>query len=232
MTTLGLTVAGRWANSQPARGRSMVRQAMLVCGILSSLLYAATDILGGLRYDGYSFTSQAISELMAVGAPSESFVDPLFVLYGVLAVAFGAAVFQEGAGRRRLRITGALLTAYAFTCFTGPIFFEMNQRGAAVAGNDLSHIVVTAVLVLLLLLAVGFGASALGNRFRVYSWATLATVIVFGAMSAPFGVRLATGQATPGLGIIERIHVYAFMLWVAVFAIALLRRPHTAAQLQ
>lgn len=227
MTTLGLSMAGRRARTQPV---PRVRWLLLGCGILSSLLYAATDLLGGLRYEGYSFTSQAISELMAIGAPSESFVDPLFILYGVLAAAFGVAVFHEGAGRRQLRITGALLTAYAFTCFTGPVFFEMNQRGVGATGSDLSHILVTAALVLLLLLTVAFGASTLGKRFRTYSWVTLATVIVFGALSAPFGVRLAAGQPTPGFGIIERIHVYAFMLWVAVFAIALLRRPNTAAQ--
>ena len=227
MTTLGLSMAARRVRTRPV---PRVRRLFLSCGIVSSLLYAATDVLGGLRYEGYSFTSQAISELMAVGAPSESFVDPLFILYSVLAVAFGAAVFQEGAGPRRLRITGALLTAYAFTGFTGPIFFEMNQRGVVGTGSDLSHILVTVVLVLLLLLTVAFGATALGKRFRLYSLATLATVIVFGALSAPFGVRLAEGQPTPGFGIIERIHVYAFLLWMAVFSIALLRRSNTAAQ--
>ena len=228
MTTLGLTVAGRRARTEAVHSANAVRQALLVCGILSSVLYLATDVLGGLRYEGYSFTSQAISELMAVGAPSESFVDPLFILYGVLAVAFGAAVFQEGAARPRLRIVGVLLTAYALICFTGPLFFEMNQRGAGGTDSDLPHIVVTAVLVVLLLLAVSFGANALGKRFRAYSWVTLATVIVFGALSAPFGVRLAAGQTTPGFGIIERIHVYAFLLWMAVLAIALLRRRNNA----
>jgi hypothetical protein len=86
------------------------------------------------------------------------------------------------------------------------------------------------VLVFLLLLAVGVGANALGKRFRAYSWATLLIVVVFGAVSAPFGARLAAGQTTPGFGIIERIHVYAFLLWVAVFAFALLRRRDTATQ--
>ena len=64
---------------RPPSGAS--QQALLACGILSSLLYVATDILGGLRYEGYSFTSQAISELMAVRAPSEAFVDPLLIAY-------------------------------------------------------------------------------------------------------------------------------------------------------
>ena len=230
MTTLGLTMAGRRRRTHIARSNGLVRQVTLWSGILSSLLYAATDIFGGLRYEGYSFTSQAISELMAVGAPSEAFVDPLFILYGVLAVAFGAGVFREGTGQRRLRVLGVLLTAYAILGFTGPLFFEMSQRGTGGSGNDSAHIVLTAALVLLLLLAVSIGANALGRRFRAYSWATLSTVTVFGALSAPFGARLAAGQTTPGFGIIERIHVYAFLLWVAVFAIALLRRRDTAAQ--
>ena len=68
-------------STQPVRNTRRVREALLVCGILSSLLYVATDILGGLRYEGYSFTSQAISELMAVRAPSEAFVDPLLIAY-------------------------------------------------------------------------------------------------------------------------------------------------------
>lgn len=230
MTTLGLTMAGRRARMEAVHSRSMTRQLLLACGVLSSLLYAATDFLGGMRYEGYSFTSQAISELMAVGAPSESFVDPLFLLYGVFAVAFGVGVFQKDADGRRLRITGALLTAYAIVGLTGPLFFEMGQRGSGGAGSDFGHIVLTAALVLLLLLTVGFGANALGKRFRAYSWATLLTVIVFGAVSASFGARLAAGAPTPGFGIIERIHVYAFLLWIAVFAIALLRRRDTAAQ--
>src|SRR5687767_15738724 len=107
------------------------QKALLACGILSAVLYVATDILGGTRYDGYSFTSQAISELMATGAPSQAFVDPLFITYGVLALVFGVGVFREGAGRgRALRIAGALLIGYAAAGFSGPTLFEMHPRGA------------------------------------------------------------------------------------------------------
>jgi CubicO group peptidase (beta-lactamase class C family) len=210
----------------------MTRKALLLCGILSSALYVATDVLGGLRYEGYSFASQAISELMATGAPSEAFVDPLFITYGVLALAFGVGVRREGAGRSRaLRITGALLMAYAALGFAGPTFFEMSPRGSGGPHSDAPHIILTGALVLLTLLAMGFGAFALGARFRIYSLATLVTVILFGALTAPYGARLAAGQPTPGFGILERINVYSSLLWVAVFAVALLRRRDTAARL-
>lgn len=78
-----------------------MRQTLLACRVLGSLLYAATDVPGGLRYPGYDFGSRAISELMATGAPSEALVDPLFLAYGALALAFGVGVLWEGAGRSR-----------------------------------------------------------------------------------------------------------------------------------
>ena len=49
----------------------MARKGLLVCGTLSSLLYVGTDILGAMRYEGYGYTSQTISELAAIGAPSD-----------------------------------------------------------------------------------------------------------------------------------------------------------------
>jgi hypothetical protein len=124
-----------------------------------------------------------------------------------------------------LRVTGALLIAYAAIGFSGPTFFEMDKRGAGSLAGDTPHIILTGVLVLLLLFAIGVGAFALGARFRVYSLATLLTIIVLGAMTAPYAARLAAGQPTPGFGIVERIHVYASLLWVAVLAVALVRGP-------
>src|SRR5688572_30106040 len=113
MTTIGTTRDSDRTMAQPVQTGRIARQLLLVCGILSSLTYVAADVLGGVRYEGYSFSSQAVSELMATGAPSEGLVDPLFVIYGVLALAFGVGVYREGARRSSLRITGALLSAYA-----------------------------------------------------------------------------------------------------------------------
>ncbi len=209
----------------PAQRRTLGR-VLLACGVLSSLLYAAADILGGMRYPGYSFSSQAISELMAVGAPSEAFVDPLFIMYGVLVVTFGIGVYREGtgAGGRWLRLTGGLLIGYAVIGFTGPTLFEMHQRGAVGGGHDSAHVILTALLVVLLLSAMAVGAFTFGRRFRIYSFATILAVVVVGIATVPYARLLAAGQPTPGLGVVERINVYASLLWLAVFAIALMQR--------
>jgi len=234
MTTIGMTQDPGRTMAQPVRSAGIVRRTLLACGIFSSLLYVVTDVVGGLRYDGYSFTSRAISELSAIGAPSKPFVDPLFMAYGFLVLAFAIGVLRAAAGRNRaLRIAAAALVGYAaigiIAGLIGP-FFSMHQRGVGSVATDAPHIVLTGVLVLLLLLAIGFGAFALGNRFRVYSLVTLATVILLGALTAPYPALMDAGKPTPGLGIIERIDVYSALLWLAVLGIALLRRPDTATE--
>ena len=222
MTTIRITPGRDWIHTPTSR-RTFAQQALLACGVLSSVLYVATDVFGGLMYEGYSFTSQAVSELMAVGAPSERFVDPLFLIYALLVVAFGVALFREGANRP-MRVTGVLLGAYGLIGLSGPTLFEMTQRGTGGPGSDAPHIVVTSVLVLLLLTAIGVGGFAFGRRFRTYSFITLLLVIAFGAMTIPFAARIAAGQPTPGFGIIERVTIYLSLLWIAVLGTALL--PH------
>jgi len=48
----------------------MIRKALLVCGVFASVVYVAGNTLGALRWPGYSWISQTISELSAIGAPS------------------------------------------------------------------------------------------------------------------------------------------------------------------
>jgi bacteriorhodopsin len=85
------------------------------------------------------------------------------------------------------------------------------------------HIPATVVMSLFFLLAVGFGATLLGKRFRYYSYGTIVTLVVFGALTSLQAPRITANQPTPWGGIYERINIYATMLWVAVLAVGLLR---------
>lgn len=227
MTILGIHEARLQPMAQAAGRAGILRRALIWTGVLSLPVYVAADVLGGMRYDGYSFASQAISELSAVGAPSKSFVDPLFLIYSFLALAFGIGVLRvAGSTNRPLRISAAALIGYgaigSATSLTGE-FFAMHQRGAGSLSSDAPHIILTAVLVFMLLVAMAFGAFALSQRFRVYSLITMVIAIVFGALTSQFAPNLAAGQPTPGMGILERIDVYSSVLWPAVLGIALLR---------
>jgi Protein of unknown function (DUF998) len=201
----------------------MVRKALLVCGILSSLLYVATDILGAIRFEGYSYTSQSISELMAVGAPSRPLVVPLFISYDVLVIAFGLGVWESASRKRALRFTGGLLVGIGIIGLVTTPFFPMHLRGAEKTFTDTMHATLTFVLVLFILLAIGFGAIAFGKRFRLYSIATILILLVFGALAGLDAPRVEANLPTPWLGVTERINIFGYLLWVVVLAIALLR---------
>lgn len=201
----------------------MIRKVLLVCGILSSLLYVATNVLGSLSWEGYSSTSQSVSELFAVDAPSRPLVVPLFLTYDVLVIAFGLGVWWSAGRKRALRFTGGLLVGIGAVGLVTTPFFPMHLRGAEETLTDTMHIALTMVIVLFILLAMGFGATAFGRRFRLYSIATVLVLLLFGALAGLDGPRLAAQQPTPWLGVTERINIGAFLLWDAVLAVALLR---------
>jgi hypothetical membrane protein len=199
----------------------LLRKSLLICGVLSSLLYVGVDALVALRYGDYhSYTSQAISELGAIGAPTKEMVDPLFIAYGVLLIAFSAGVWTSAGRTRALRVIGALLLGIAIVGLVTP---PMYLRGTGSVSGDLPHIVLTGVIVLFILSAIGLGASLYGRRWRLYSYATLLILLVSGAWTGFDATRLAAQQPTPWLGVAERINIGAYLLWVLVLAIAILR---------
>jgi len=206
----------------------MKNRLLLLCGIASSLLYVAVNVVAPLRHPGHNVISQAVSELSAIGAPTRPLMVATGIVYNLLVLAFAWGVWGAHPKNRPLRVAGALLAAFAVLGFAAP-FTAMHQRGEAFGLTDALHIAATALTVLLMLLSIGFGAAALGARFRAYSIATLLVHLVFGAWAAAEGPRLARGLPTPWIGVTERINIGVFLLWVAVLAVALIRTPRPAA---
>src|SRR5215208_3126505 len=210
--------------SQKMGTSSKLRNVLLICGILASLLYVATDILAGMLWEGYRFSSQAISELSAIGAPTRPLVVTLGIIYDVLLMAFGLCVWVIAAGKRRaLRLIGGLLGGIGAIGFVWTQF-PMHLRGAEMTFTDTIHWTIAGVVVLLILLMVALGVIAYRKWFRLYSIGTLVTLLVVGMWSIFVGgAQIAAQQSTPLFGVMERITVYGYLAWVAALAIVLLR---------
>jgi hypothetical protein len=200
----------------------MVRKVLLICGIVSSLLYVAMNIVGAMQFEGYDSTSQAVSELFAIGAPSRPVWVLLGIVYQVLVIAFGWGVWASAGRNRPLRVVGGLLLAYGVVGLAAP-FFPMHMRGAGVTLTDTMHKILTMVTVLLMLTAIGFGAAAFGKWLRFYSIATIVILLVFGVLTGLEAARIEANLPTPWVGVTERIDIGVFLLWVVVLAVALLR---------
>lgn len=202
--------------------RENIVKVLLICGIIAPLLYVGTDLLAAMLYESYSYTSQAISELSAIGAPTKPLWIAMTFLFNPLLIAFGIGVWLSSNGKRSLRITGILLTIWGVLGFVW-LFFPMHMRGAIGSATDTGHLVMSGVTVLLMTVFIGFGSGAREKGFRLYSFLTIAAMLVFGALVGMQAPRVAAQLPTPWMGVMERVSVFSPMLWVLVLAVVLLR---------
>ncbi len=198
-----------------------IGEVLLGWGALASLLYLGADLLAATRYEGYRYASQAISELSALGAPTRPLAVSLAVAYHVLLIGFGMAVWEAARGKRAVLATGGLVIACGLVGLVAP-FFPVHVRGSTPSLTDAVHVALASVTFLLVVLQLAVGSRAAGASFRVYSIATLAVVVVLGALAASAVPGIAAGEPTPWLGVAERICVGAYLLWVGVLDFVLL----------
>lgn len=225
----GLPVLIGWVMAIPLiilrNETGMMWKALLTCGILSSLWYIAINIFVPPMYDGYSTVSLTVSELSAIGAPTRILWVLLALPYSLLFVLFGWGILKTSRGNRSLIITAGLIIVYSIFNFYWP---PMHQREVIATGGgtltDTLHIAWAMISLFLMMLIMGFGAVALGKRFRFYTIATWAVFIGFGILTWIESPGIEKNLPTPRIGVWERINIGAFMLWIIVLAIVLRRR--------
>lgn len=197
-------------------------QVLLICGIMSSLLWMSMDIIAALLYPGYSILHQAISELSALGAPTRSLLTTTGLIYEILLLAFGFGVMTAAGPKRALRLTGILIIAHAVLGMVSA-FFPMNLRESQKSFTDIMHLIIYTIIPILILVIIWFGSKADGKWFRIYSLTSICILILSFILTGLAAPGIAAGLPTPWVGVYERINVYGYMLWVLVFAIVLLQ---------
>ena len=197
------------------------RDALLACGILASLTYVATDIFAGVRYPGYSFTDQAVSELFAIGAPTSRFVVPLFTLSSALLGACAFGVWTASGPGRALPWLAVMMFLNAVNSLVLWVFFPMHMRGVTPTFTDTMHVILAINPFVLLSVVLGIGAFK--GWFRSYSAATVALLLAPAVFSLSYISAVAANQPTPGMGLAERVSQYGVQLWQSLLAVVLLR---------
>ena len=210
----------------------MLKRILLGCGVLAPVWWVTADVVGSLRYPGYSYIDQTISELSAEGAPTRAFMTVVSgIPYAALMIGFGAGIWMVAGGRRAGHITAALVIGEAVWGIVGGLAFPMATRETIAAGQDTLRNQMHAwygigMPIFFVLIAV-FGSRWFGKRFRLYSVATIVVLIAFGVLTSLQSGALEANEPTPWLGVYERTNAYTAMLWLAVLAGTLLR-AHTS----
>lgn len=222
-------------SARAAAHRVVLTRVLLLCGVAYALLYVlGNDVLVAGRFPGYDPLAQNISELSALGSPSRALALALLPVQTALMVAFGVGVWRAARGRRSLHVAGGFLVACGIVGLLS-LPFPMTSRallvaGSAMPGNDVGHIALTAVTVVLIVGMMAFAAVPFPTGFRVYAAVSALVVLVSGGLTGTQAPKLALGEPTPWMGLTERICIGAWLLWMVVLAVVLLAESHRPAE--
>ena len=222
MANVLVTTGQPHGEAMSERRETSMRHWLLMCGIAAAVVYPAADILASMRYPGFSYRDQAVSELFAIGAPTSALVVPLFSLSSTLLLLFAIGIWMSADGRRSMRWMSVMMGLNAIDALLLWNFFPMHMRGQQRTFTDLMH----GVLAIdpFLLAAVILGAVAIRGWFRAYTVATVVFTSVLAIMGMSYISAVVANQPTPWMGAIERTAQYVTNVWYAMLAGVLLRR--------
>jgi hypothetical protein len=189
------------------------------------------NLIVAAQWPAYDVSTQTISELSAIGAPTRTLWMVLCTPHSVLMLAFAYGVLMSARDNARLKFAAKCLIAYAALGLVWP-FAPMHLRETLAAGggtiSDTMHLTLAAVTQVLYLLALGYAAFALSKGFRLYSLATFLALAGFGVLTFLEAPGVSANTPTPHIGIWERMNIGVFMLWVIVLAMELLPKRRAA----
>jgi hypothetical membrane protein len=198
-----------------------MKKWLILSGMLAPVVYVGTVILGGALRPAYSHIAEAVSELVAAGAPNKLLLSALFILYNALCTLLGLGLFLEvkyAAGRKKSGVVGAVvLMVIGALGLLMELFFPQDPGGPAVTFAGTMHIILAGLMALGTMVAIiGVGLwfrNVLQNRthFR-YSMATFAIILL------SCGATPVLGLTNPVFGVLERITIGSFLLWLFVTA--------------
>lgn len=192
--------------------RTGKRKSLLnMCGLLgavSLLSFAAAVVFSPLAYPGYDPLAQAVSDLSAANAPSLALWNRLSSLYNVCEVmcVMMVCVGIAGVGTRLLRAGIYTFAAMEWISAVGYRSFPLSDSGYAGTLQDVMHMVVTALVVVLsivsLTLVIIAGARDAGCR----SYGICAAVALCMMLVGALGMKLVPAAY---FGVVERFSVFA-----------------------
>ena len=195
-------------------------QKLGLLGIVSLLSYTAAVVFAPLAYPNYDPLAQAVSDLSAANAPSLGLWNRLSALYNVCEVVCVtiACVGIQGRKTKLLRAGIYLFAVMEWVSAVGYRMFPLSDSGYAGTFQDVMHMVVTALVVLLSIvsLSVIIVAGAKSKDCRAYG---ICAAVALGMMLVgALGMKLVPAEY---FGVVERFSVFAATGFNAALGIGL-----------
>ena len=202
-------------------------QRLGLLGVVSFLSYTAAVVSAPLAYPGYNWMAQAVSDLSAANATSLALWNQLSALYNVCEVVCVTVVCIGIQGRKTklLRSGIYLFAVMEWISAVGYRMFPLSDSGYAGAFQDVMHMAVTALVVLLsivsLVIIIVAGATSKSCR----SYGVCAAVALAMMLVGALGMKIVPASY---FGVVERFSVFAATGFNAALGIHLFRMKSEA----
>ena len=183
-------------------------QRLGLLGVVSFLSYTAAVVFAPLAYPGYNWMAQAVSDLSAAIAPSLALWNQLSALYNVCEVVCVTVVCIGIQGRKTklLRSGIYLFAVMEWISAVGYRMFPLSNSGYAGAFQDVMHMAVTALVVLLSIVSLVIIIVAGAKSKSCRSYGVCAAVALAMMLVGAVGIKLVPAAY---FGVVERFSVFA-----------------------
>ena len=187
--------------------RSLVRKLGLL-GIVSFLSYMSAVVFAPLAYPGYNWMAQAVSDLSAANAPSLMLWNQLSALYNACEVVCVTVVCIgiQGQKTKLLRTGIYLFAVMEWISAVGYRMFPLSDSGYAGAFQDVMHMAVTALVVLLSVVSLIVIIAAGVKDRSCRSYGVCAGVALGMMLVGALGMKIVPAEY---FGVVERFSVFA-----------------------
>ena len=206
-------------------------QKLGLLGLVSFLSYAAAVIFAPLAYPDYNWMAQAVSDLSAADAPSLALWNQLSALYNACEVVCVTVVCIGMQGRKtRLLRTGIYLFAVMeWISAIGYRIFPLSTGGYAGTFQDVMHMFVTALVVLLSIVSLTVIIIAGAKESACRSYGVCAAVALGMMLVGAVGMKLVPAEY---FGVVERFSVFAATGFNAALGVQLFRTRRRSASVR
>ena len=183
-------------------------QKLGLLGVVSFLSYTAAVVFAPLAYPGYNWMAQAVSDLSAANAPSLPLWNQLSALYNACEVVCVTVVCIgiQGQKTKLLRSGVYLFAVMEWVSAVVYRMFPLSDSGYAGAFQDVMHMVVTALVVLLSIASLTIIIAAGAKSRACRSYGVCAAIVLGMMLIGAVGIKLVPAEY---FGVAERFSVFA-----------------------
>lgn len=191
-----------------------------LAGVVSFVSYAVAVIFSPLAYPGYDWLSQAVSDLSAASSPSLALWNSLTAFYNVCETLCVTVVCLGIRSKKNkiLRVGVYIFAVMEWVSAVGYRAFPLSESGYAGAFQDIMHMVITAVVVLLSIASLTIIVIAGTKDKSCRSYGICALVALLMMLTGALGMKIVPAAY---FGIVERFSVFAATGFNAVLGLHL-----------